>query len=66
MESPLNSSTPLIRAQGLGLEIAGRQLLRDITLEIEPAEIVTIIGCCGNSLDPAAWEAVMGGERGQR
>lgn len=44
MESPLNSSTPLIRAQGLGLEIAGRQLLRDITLEIEPAEIVTIIG----------------------
>ncbi|WP_295802721.1 ATP-binding cassette domain-containing protein [uncultured Microbulbifer sp.] len=44
MEFPLNSSEPLIRAQGLGLEIAGRQLLRDITLQLQPAEIVTVIG----------------------
>ncbi|WP_160154769.1 zinc ABC transporter ATP-binding protein ZnuC [Microbulbifer sp. ALW1] len=40
----MTQSAPLIRARGLGLEIAGRQLLRDISLELEPAEIVTVIG----------------------
>lgn len=44
MEYLLSSSAPLIRAHNLGLEIAGRQLLRDISLELHPAEIVTIIG----------------------
>ncbi|WP_460804618.1 zinc ABC transporter ATP-binding protein ZnuC [Microbulbifer agarilyticus] len=40
----MSSSTPLIRAHDLGLNISGRQLLRDITLELRPAEIVTVIG----------------------
>ncbi|WP_428821527.1 zinc ABC transporter ATP-binding protein ZnuC [Microbulbifer sp. MCCC 1A16149] len=40
----MTASQPLIRAHSLGLEIAGRQLLRDISLELEPAEIVTVIG----------------------
>ncbi|WP_226663907.1 ATP-binding cassette domain-containing protein [Microbulbifer aggregans] len=44
MEFSLSSTEPLIRAQGLGLELDGRQLLRDISLELQPAEIVTIIG----------------------
>ncbi|MBN8429500.1 zinc ABC transporter ATP-binding protein ZnuC [Microbulbifer salipaludis] len=33
-----------MRAHNLGLEIAGRQLLHDISLALEPAEIVTVIG----------------------
>ncbi|WP_242523550.1 zinc ABC transporter ATP-binding protein ZnuC [Microbulbifer salipaludis] len=44
MEYLLSSSAPLIRAHNLGLEIAGRQLLHDISLALEPAEIVTVIG----------------------
>ncbi|WP_226703266.1 zinc ABC transporter ATP-binding protein ZnuC [Microbulbifer elongatus] len=44
MECLLSPSAPLIRAHNLGLEIAGRQLLRDISLELHPAEIVTVIG----------------------
>ena len=44
MEYLLSSSAPLIRAHNLALEIAGRQLLRDISLELHPAEIVTVIG----------------------
>ena len=44
MEYLLSPSAPLIRAHNLALEIAGRQLLRDISLELHPAEIVTVIG----------------------
>ncbi|WP_288129063.1 zinc ABC transporter ATP-binding protein ZnuC [Microbulbifer sp.] len=40
----MTDAAPLIRAQNLGLEIAGRQLLRDISLALQPAEIVTVIG----------------------
>ncbi|HEY8568143.1 zinc ABC transporter ATP-binding protein ZnuC [Microbulbifer sp.] len=40
----MSASAPLIRAHNIGLEIAGRQLLRDISLELQPAEIVTVIG----------------------
>ncbi|MFC6633936.1 ATP-binding cassette domain-containing protein [Microbulbifer taiwanensis] len=35
---------PLITADNLGLEVAGRQLLQNITLALQPGEIVTVIG----------------------
>nr|WP_255874927.1 zinc ABC transporter ATP-binding protein ZnuC [Microbulbifer elongatus] len=43
-ESPQTPHAPLISAHQVGLEIAGRQLLQDISLELRPAEIVTVIG----------------------
>nr|WP_231758894.1 zinc ABC transporter ATP-binding protein ZnuC [Microbulbifer elongatus] len=43
-ESPQTLHAPLIRAHQVGLEVAGRQLLQDISLELRPAEIVTVIG----------------------
>ncbi|WP_323846067.1 ATP-binding cassette domain-containing protein [Microbulbifer magnicolonia] len=40
----LSHSEPLITAENLGLEVAGRQLLHNITLELQRGEIVTVIG----------------------
>ncbi|MCX2801645.1 ATP-binding cassette domain-containing protein [Microbulbifer thermotolerans] len=40
----MSPSEPLITADHLGLEIAGRQLLRDISLQLRAGEIVTVIG----------------------
>ncbi|WP_091388182.1 zinc ABC transporter ATP-binding protein ZnuC [Microbulbifer marinus] len=40
----MTHSEPLITADNLGLEIAGRQLLQNITLELQQGEIVTVIG----------------------
>ncbi|MFI2811028.1 ATP-binding cassette domain-containing protein [Microbulbifer sp. JSM ZJ756] len=40
----MSQTDPLITANGLGLEVAGRQLLHDITLELRRDEIVTVIG----------------------
>lgn len=41
---PLDHSEPLIRAEHLSLQIDGRQLLQDISLELRQGEIVTVIG----------------------
>ncbi|WP_404931994.1 zinc ABC transporter ATP-binding protein ZnuC [Microbulbifer hainanensis] len=40
----LSQSEPLITAENLGLAVSGRQLLRNITLQLQPGEIVTVIG----------------------
>lgn len=44
LEKTLNQTKPLVSAQHLGLEIAGRQVLHDISFALQPEEIVTVIG----------------------
>ncbi|WHI51188.1 zinc ABC transporter ATP-binding protein ZnuC [Microbulbifer sp. MLAF003] len=43
-DNNLSSSAPLITADSIALQLAGRQLLRDVSLELDQGEIVTLIG----------------------
>ncbi|CAN0577986.1 unnamed protein product, partial [Ectocarpus sp. 12 AP-2014] len=40
--------SPLIQEKGLALELDGRTVLRDVSLAIEPGEIITIVGPNGS------------------
>jgi iron complex transport system ATP-binding protein len=39
-----NASTPLVRVRDFSLELSGKQILRDVTLEVAEGEYVSIVG----------------------
>lgn len=48
MPTPSGGTRPLIRAESAGVSLAGNLVLRDVDLEIEPGEIVTVVGPNGS------------------
>jgi len=52
------TSAPLVRLSGVGVERAGRWLVRGVDMEIRPGEIVTLIGPNGSGKSTTAKTAI--------
>ena len=46
-----NASVPLARVRGFSLELAGKQILCDVSLEVAEGEYVSIVGPNGGRAD---------------
>lgn len=48
MSSPSSSEHPILRAEHLGRVVAGKTLVQDATFDVQPADVVAIVGASGS------------------